>query len=238
VTSYNGLIVNGYRFHTKEYGQNKTTTNSGVWVKGNIYGEDDFDYYGILEDVLELSYIGHGNKLFLFKCQWFDPKDGVKVDEKYGLVDVDCKSRIRSNEPFILVEQAQQVYYAKYPISAGRGNVEWWTACKVRAKLFMAETFKFDGEVSNEFSTFDYYQDDESPRDHNTTEDDEVSDEVTNEEINLLDVHGLMEEVNADELPMDDPIVDQFIDDDEESDHNEFLDTDEELFDSDSSSDS
>ncbi|KAF7823622.1 putative transposase, Ptta/En/Spm, plant [Senna tora] len=45
-----------------------------------------------------------------------------------------------------------------------------------------------------------------------------------------------MEEVNVDELPnpMNAPHTDQFIDDDEETDHNEFLDSDEELFDSDS----
>ncbi|KAF7807287.1 uncharacterized protein G2W53_039448 [Senna tora] len=89
-----------------------------------------------------------------------------------------------------------------------------------------------NGEVSNEFSTFDYYQDDESLTIHDRTSEEE--------EINLLDAHGLMEEVNVDELPnpMNASHTDQFIDDDEETDHNEFLDSDEELFDSDSSSDS
>ncbi|KAF7812499.1 uncharacterized protein G2W53_033475 [Senna tora] len=231
VMSYNGLIVNGYRFHTKKYGENKTTINSGVCVKGSIYGENDLDYYGILEEVLELSYLG-SHKLFLFKCHWFDPTDGVKVDGKYGLVDVDYRSKLQSNESFILAEQAQQVYYTKFPVSGSRVNGEWWAACKVRAKLFMDETLNSVGEVSNEFSTFDYYQDDESLTIHDRTSEEE--------EINLLDAHGLMEEVNVDELPnsMNAPHTDQFIDDDEETDHNEFLDSDEELFDSDSSSDS
>ncbi|KAF7824154.1 putative transposase, Ptta/En/Spm, plant [Senna tora] len=136
----------------------------------------------------------------------------------------------RSNEPFILAEQVQQVYYTKYPVSGSRVNGEWWAACKVRAKLFMDETLNSVGEVSNEFSTFDYYQDDESLTIHERT--------LEEEEINLLDAHGLMEEVNVDELPnpMNAPHTDQFIDDDEETDHNEFLDSDEELFDSDSRS--
>ncbi|KAF7823978.1 hypothetical protein G2W53_022122 [Senna tora] len=117
-------------------------------------------------------------------------------------------------------------------ISGSRVNGEWWAACKVRAKLFMDETLNSVGEVSNEFSTSDYYQDDESLTIHDRTSEEE--------EINLLDAHGLMEEVNLDELPhpMNAPHIDQFIDDNEETDHNEFLDSDEELFDSDSSSDS
>ncbi|KAF7802611.1 hypothetical protein G2W53_041722 [Senna tora] len=117
-------------------------------------------------------------------------------------------------------------------VSGSRVNGEWWAACKVRAKLFKDETLNSVGEVSNEFSTFDYYQDDESLTIHDRTSEEE--------EINLLDAHGLMEEVNVDELPnpMNASHTDQFIDDDEETDHNEFLDSDEELFDSDSSSDS
>ncbi|KAF7807706.1 putative transposase, Ptta/En/Spm, plant [Senna tora] len=152
------------------------------------------------------------------------------VDGKYGLVDVDYRSKLKSNEPFILAEQAQQVYYTKYPVSGSRVNGEWWAACKVRAKLFMDETLNSVGEVSNEFSTFDYYQDDESLIIHDRTPEEK--------EINLLDLDGLMEEVNVDELPnpMNAPHTDQFIDDDEETNHNEFLDSDEELFDSDSRS--
>lgn len=39
VTCYNGLIVNGYIFHTKDYRQHKSILNSGVCVPGNIYAE-------------------------------------------------------------------------------------------------------------------------------------------------------------------------------------------------------
>ena len=58
VTFYDGLIVNGYRFHTKESERNKATMNSGVCVRGSIYGENDLHYYGIIEEILELSYLG------------------------------------------------------------------------------------------------------------------------------------------------------------------------------------
>ena len=54
MTSYNDLIVNGYRFHTKDYIRNKFTMNSGICVRGNIYGENNLDYYDIVEEILEL----------------------------------------------------------------------------------------------------------------------------------------------------------------------------------------
>ena len=229
VTSYNGLIVNGYRFHTKDYGQNKATMNSGVCVRGNIYGENDLDYYGIVEDVLELSYLGNHNKVFILQCHWFDPISGVNVDERYGLVDIKYKSRLRSNEPFILAEQAQQVYYTKYPQRGSRASGEWWAACKVRTKLFMADTLNDEDDGSNEPATIDYYQDDGSIiRTHNVIIEDEV--------ISLFDAHAPMEEVNINDIhkPID-FLDDQFINDNEDTESNE-SNEDVELYDSDSSS--
>ena len=66
--------MNGYKFHTQQYGQNKSTMNSGVCVKGNTYNENKRDYYGIIEEILELQYLGDDNHIFLFKCHWFDLK--------------------------------------------------------------------------------------------------------------------------------------------------------------------
>ncbi|RDX90084.1 hypothetical protein CR513_28091, partial [Mucuna pruriens] len=169
VTSYNGIIVNGY---TKESGQNKATMNSGVCVRGNIYGENDLDYYGIIEEILELSYLGSQNKVFLLQCQWFDPINGVNVDERFGLVDVNPKSKLHSYEPFVLAPQAQQVYYTMYPQKRDRVKGEWWAACKVRRKLFIAETINDEHDELNELDANDYYQDDGSLGTHNVIPED------------------------------------------------------------------
>ncbi|KAF7823771.1 putative transposase, Ptta/En/Spm, plant [Senna tora] len=143
--------------------------------------------------------------------------------------DADDEEDTRNRYVDMVVDVARGRLDHNFELSGSRVNGEWWAACKVRAKLFKDETLNSVGEVSNELSTFDYYQDDESLTIHDRTSEEE--------EINLLDAHGLMEEVNVDELPnpMNAPHTDQFIDDDEETDHNEFLDSDEELFDSDSS---
>jgi hypothetical protein len=52
--------------------------NNGVCIKGEWAGEDTVhDYYGVLEEVVELEYEGH-NKVVLFKCHWFNITDGVR----------------------------------------------------------------------------------------------------------------------------------------------------------------
>jgi len=54
VKCYNGYIVNGYVFHTEEYGDRRKTYNNGVYVKGSTSSEFEVDYYGKLEEVVEL----------------------------------------------------------------------------------------------------------------------------------------------------------------------------------------
>ena len=66
VKCYNGYFVNGYVFHTEEYGHGRKTYNSGICVKGSISSELKVDYYGRLEEVVELQYHSEQNRVFLF----------------------------------------------------------------------------------------------------------------------------------------------------------------------------
>ncbi|KAL3568114.1 hypothetical protein D5086_030765 [Populus alba] len=50
VKCYNGYFVNGYVFHTEEYGQGRKTYNCGVCVKGSTSSQLEVDYYGRLEE--------------------------------------------------------------------------------------------------------------------------------------------------------------------------------------------
>lgn len=54
VKKYNQYFINGFHFHTYKYGEHKTTMNYGVTVKG-VEGKD---YYGVLQEVIELEYVG------------------------------------------------------------------------------------------------------------------------------------------------------------------------------------
>ena len=75
VTCYNGCNINGFKFHTHEYGYHKIT----MCIKDSCWKGLENDYYGILEGVIKLSYIG-GNSVILFKYQWFDNNNGMKID--------------------------------------------------------------------------------------------------------------------------------------------------------------
>ncbi|KAG8386777.1 hypothetical protein BUALT_Bualt03G0184200 [Buddleja alternifolia] len=115
VKCWNGYFVNGYRFHTLEYGETRSTMNSGVCINGSYYDDSSIDYYGELLEILELSFFCSGNTVILFKCKWFDTgKHGTKVHSRYKLVDVNYNRTMAEDNPFVLASQCHQVYFAPY----------------------------------------------------------------------------------------------------------------------------
>ncbi|KAJ7946999.1 Transposon, En/Spm-like protein [Quillaja saponaria] len=130
VRCFNGYFVNGFKFHTLSYGDDKKSMNSGVRVKGSCYGVDERDFYGMLTDIIEMQYFGN-NRIVLFQCDWYDSYRGMKIDSLHGLVDINHKSRLASYEPFILAAQAHQVYYANYP---SKKRNDWWAVCNMAAR--------------------------------------------------------------------------------------------------------
>ena len=134
VWTHPGLFVNGYKFHTLTHGRNRTTHNSGVCVRGSCYSDSEADYYGLLDEVFDIEY--HGYELTrcvvpLFRCTWFDTVNGVRVDPKHNIVDVKHRSRLRSDDPFILASQAEQVYYVPYPSNLLK---DWWSVVKTKPR--------------------------------------------------------------------------------------------------------
>ena len=66
-------------------------------------------YYGVIEDIWELDYVFF--KICLFRCRWVNLQS-MKVD-KYGLTTVDLLKVGFKDDPFILANQAHQVFYLK-----------------------------------------------------------------------------------------------------------------------------
>ncbi|WRX15974.1 protein of unknown function DUF4216 - like 4 [Theobroma cacao] len=112
---YKGYFINDFKFHILDYGQNRKTMNSGVCVKESFYNAYEHDFYRILVDIIELEYFGIENKVVLFKCYWFDTEKSVRIDLFHGLTEIKQNSMLATNEPFVLVIQAHQVYYSSYP---------------------------------------------------------------------------------------------------------------------------
>ncbi|KAG5542961.1 hypothetical protein RHGRI_007193 [Rhododendron griersonianum] len=62
-------------------------------------------------DIIELQYC-HGNRVFLFKCDWWDTsnkKTGIKKDGH--LTSVNISRKWYKDDPFVLATQAEQVFY-------------------------------------------------------------------------------------------------------------------------------
>lgn len=63
-------FVNDYKFHTKDWSKDKSTSNYNVFVQGFDCGHSKNDFYGMLHDVIELECIEWPiKKLVLFKCE-------------------------------------------------------------------------------------------------------------------------------------------------------------------------
>ena len=95
-----------------------------------------YDYYGVLEEVVQLKYFGEQTKrVVLFDCHWFDPviPRGTRLFKPYGIVEVRHRGKYNKYDPFILAQQAVQVYYMPYP---GKRNdkKEWWVAMKTKPR--------------------------------------------------------------------------------------------------------
>ena len=152
-------FVNGYKFHTESHGSMRSTSNSGVCIKGTNFSETESDYYGRLIEILQLEYPRLPIKwTILFKCNWFDPtvNVGMKVHKQYFLVDVNQKRKLSKDEPFILAMQAAQVYYVPYP-NLRKDKSDWLAVCKVKARLIIDVPAAVDKTVTTNIA----FQEDE-----------------------------------------------------------------------------
>lgn len=83
-----------------------------------VKGDDGLEYFGVLKDIYELQY-DEGNHVFAFNFSWYDVDHhgrGYKKDE-YGLVSLKTGRTLKTNEPFVLESQVEQVFYAQDPKS-------------------------------------------------------------------------------------------------------------------------
>jgi len=127
VRRWDHYYINNFNFHTYEYGKNKATMNYDVYVKTT----DGMKYYGILQDVIELCYVGENRtyKTISVKCDWFDSINDVSVHETYKLIDVNHTKRHLNYDPYVLPSQVTQVCFTSYPMQ-GTGRKDWWAVLK------------------------------------------------------------------------------------------------------------
>ncbi|XP_060969611.1 uncharacterized protein LOC133036865 [Cannabis sativa] len=108
----NGCVVNGVRFIASKRDQKLKTQNSGVTVAGT----EGFNYYRTLEDVITISYTG-AYTVTLFECKWYSTNPlRKKTISENNITSINIRGYWYQDEPYILANQAKQVFYLEDPL--------------------------------------------------------------------------------------------------------------------------
>ena len=108
IDRYNRCILNKVRYHTESRDASRSIQNYGIWVDGE-YNGNTCEFHGAITDIWELSYLLN-HKVVLFKCTWYKIDGRNNICEEYHLTSVNVKSKWYIIQPFILTNQANQVF--------------------------------------------------------------------------------------------------------------------------------
>lgn len=212
VRKWDHYYINNYNFQTYSYGKNKSTMNYGVSVKG----VDGVEYYGILEEVIELTYLGNGcsYKTILFKCDWFDSINGLNVHEHYKLVDVNHTRKYPKYDPFVLAYQVTQVCFNPYPSMKNDRN-HWWAVFNIKPRATV------EAQLDETPFQEDYNDNPSTLADLDINEEaamnDELVDDIEQEEAEVeRDEEGEVDEEDANDISVDEDLLEELLADEEE----------------------
>lgn len=102
------MDINGYTFYTLAQDAKSVYQNSGVRVRAIDNDMQADTYYGQIEVIWELDYVGF--KVALFRCRWVHGKRAMTKD-KYGFVSVDLWVFGYRDETFVFAKDVEQVFY-------------------------------------------------------------------------------------------------------------------------------
>ncbi|VFQ65998.1 unnamed protein product [Cuscuta campestris] len=108
---FESRITQLWNQHDKKGSYDLLVLAQRVMVKGDVHSGGK-DFYGVLNEVVELEYDSK-HKVVLFKCEWYDvfaENLGIKADT-FGINSVNISRYLKTNEPYVLASQVQQVYY-------------------------------------------------------------------------------------------------------------------------------
>ncbi|XP_073131634.1 uncharacterized protein [Henckelia pumila] len=122
VLKYSSYLIDGVTYHTKERDDTRAVQNSGVSLVAKTMqvasAKDknpivsDMTFYGVIQEIWELDY--HNFQVPMFKCNWVENNNGIKVDE-LGFTLVNLNRIGFKSGSFILGRQAKQVFYIEDP---------------------------------------------------------------------------------------------------------------------------
>ena len=124
---YHDYVINGCYYNTKECDDLRATQNGGVSIvamtmkissakdKNHVFGE--LCFYGAVIEIWDLNYTMF--RIPVFKCDWVNSKNGIKVDD-LGFTLVGFNKMAYKSYPFILASQVKLVFYVQDEL-----NLRW-----------------------------------------------------------------------------------------------------------------
>ncbi|KAK1609673.1 hypothetical protein QYE76_033346 [Lolium multiflorum] len=117
--TYQKYDINGYTFSTEERDKKSDYQNSGVTME-SYTGEEKKRYYGRIEEIWELDYVGE--KLPMFRVRW--ATDVTKEDAYVTTMRLPPKSKTKNptaqNEPWVLAKHVEQCFFITDPSRPSR----------------------------------------------------------------------------------------------------------------------
>ncbi|KAF3662503.1 putative late blight resistance protein -like protein R1B-14-like isoform X1 [Capsicum annuum] len=143
-TKRTGCIVNGVRYHIQQRDELRKSQNCGIAIRG-LHEKVDIDFYGIITYILKLEYVEE-NRVFLFKCKWFDLRKKIEMQEDKNFTSICVKRFWYEYDPFILATQEKQVFYINDP----KLGEDWRIVLKFQARHIYDVPEKENLEVEND----------------------------------------------------------------------------------------
>ncbi|KAL3830913.1 hypothetical protein ACJIZ3_019715 [Penstemon smallii] len=143
--------VEGVKYLTRERDSRRLIQNSGVSTK-SIHKGKTIKFYGVLEDVIELSYVDNF-RCVLFSCKWFDLQrhKPVKIDDDFTSINV--RKLWYTSDPYVLANQVTQVFYVRDTKLGGD-----WKVVQISQHRHLFDPSLFKPNVRKELDMNDAYQ--------------------------------------------------------------------------------
>ena len=108
-----------------------------MWLRGDAT-TGNMNWYGVIRRIISLEFPTQ-KEVLLFQCDWYDvPAASTNrsrgyVKDKYGIIDIDTSRFRYSNETYILVTQAEPVFFVNLVNKSG-----WYSAVGVSPRNLFA----------------------------------------------------------------------------------------------------
>lgn len=226
VRSYSGCNVNGVKFLVKERDSRRTTQNSGVSVPGS---DDDTQpaYFGVLEEVLEFTYVKQDYCVLLFKCKWFDTSPNRKhVIYESKLTTLRGDKEWFKEDPFIFASQARQVFYVIDPLKGAPWQVVQTFSHRHLWDIPIEESVENDDIVQEDDSSDGNFTFMEPEMEALSVHREDVEPEICTSDIDNVVRHANVAVDNSNDEEMDDTL-EEYLDNEVKEDNQSDYDSDE-----------